>query len=222
MQLHPAVAEYIDRFEQASKQSGQYRKSIGKYERLFLQEVWGPAFQYRFDGLHAEYPFKDFKGGERFVDFVYVRNGIRLVMEIDGFTTHARDISPGDFDDHLMRQNDLVLAGWRVLRFSANQVERRATVCQRQILQSIGHWWTIVHNGMTTEDHDVWTARRKLFAGIALRNDGIIRTSDIIRDFGVTQRTAHNWLVRFVQEGLLLPIQAKAKVTGYRLSNYDN
>lgn len=81
MHLHPAVAEYIDQFEQAAKQSGQYRKSIGKYERLFLQEVWGPAFQYRFDGLHAEYPFKDFKGGERFVNFVYVRNGIRLVRD---------------------------------------------------------------------------------------------------------------------------------------------
>lgn len=78
-----------------------------------------------------------------------------------------------------------------------------------------------MHNGMTAEDHDVWTARRKLFAGIALRNEGIVRTSDIVREFGASQRTAHNWLVRFVQEGLLIPIQAKAKVTGYRLSNYE-
>lgn len=79
---------------------------------------------YRFDGLTAEYPFKDARGGHRYVDFTYQRGGTRPAIEIDGFSTHARDLSPGDFDDHLVRQNALTNEGWPVYRFSVRMIER--------------------------------------------------------------------------------------------------
>lgn len=143
--MHPAIARFVEQFEEEALSSGSYRNKLGKYEMLFLENVFGPVFQFQFAGLKAEYPIRDFKGGDRFIDFVYLRNGIRLMIEIDGYTTHARNISPGDFDDHLMRQNDMILAGWMVLRFSASQVEKKSYICRRQLVQALGHWWTIVN-----------------------------------------------------------------------------
>lgn len=218
--MHPELTRFIERFHKETQRTGQYRKSIGKYERIFLEKVWGPAFQHNFDGLHAEYPFKDFKGGDRFIDFVYIKGGIRLLIEIDGYTTHARDISPGEFDDHLTRQNDLVLSGWFILRFSAHQIEKRETVCQRQIIQAIGHWWTSNHGLFCAEEGQLWPLRKKLIIQLALRQEGIVRAADVSREFRISNRTAINWLARFSKEGILEPFRIKERITGYKLVNY--
>lgn len=135
--MHPAIIRFIAQIELEATRKGHYRKKLGKYEIMFLQFVLGPVLNFDFEGLSAEFPSKDFKGGDRFVDFIYIKNGLRLVFEIDGVTTHTRDISPGDFDDHLYRQNELVLSGWFLLRFSTSQVERRAEQCQKQIYHAI-------------------------------------------------------------------------------------
>jgi hypothetical protein len=109
--MHSTVSDFIAAFEVEAHRMGQYRQKLGKTEILFLEKVWGPAFRYNFDGLRAEFPLKDFRGGDRFPDFIYTKGGIRLLMEVDGFTTHARDITSEEFDDHLARQNDLILQG---------------------------------------------------------------------------------------------------------------
>jgi very-short-patch-repair endonuclease len=217
--MHPAMDKFIEEFEAQALRSGQYRKTLGKNERIFLQNVWGPAFQYNFNGLKPEYPFKDFKGGDRFVDFVYTAGGIRLIIEIDAFTTHARDISPGEFDDHLSRQNDLLLSGWFILRFSANQVEKRKHVCQRQILQAIGHWWTITHNQFSGAETQVWELRKRLIIQLALSQGGCVKTQDVANKFNISMRSALNWLKRFSSPDnlILTPIMGKEKIIGYNL-----
>jgi very-short-patch-repair endonuclease len=217
--LHPAMEKFIEEFEAQAVRSGQYRKTLGKYERIFLQEVWGPAFQYNFNALKPEYPFKDFKGGDRFADFIYTAGGIKLIIEIDGYTTHARDISPGDFDDHLSRQNDLLLSGWFILRFSAHQVEKRAYECQRQIMHAIGHWWTITHNQFSGTESQTWELRKRLLIQLALSQGGTVKTQDVAKKFNISMRSALNWLKRFsLPENLILtPIMGKEKIVGYRL-----
>jgi hypothetical protein len=176
--MHPEVVRFIAMFEQEAVRKGLYRKQLGKSELLFLDLVIGPALQYDFTGLSAEYPLKDFKGGDRFIDFVLIKEGMRIIYEIDGFTTHARDISPGEFDDHLRRQNELILSGWFILRFSTNQVERRAEYCQKQILQAIGHWWSLSH-ALDSRGAYSWTERKKRIIQLALRNKGTIRAKDV-------------------------------------------
>lgn len=217
---HPAVERFIQAFEEEAARNGQYRKHLGKYERKFLEEVWGPAFQYKFDGLRPEYPFKDFKGGDRFADFVYTKGGIRLVIEIDGFTTHARDLSPGDFDDHLMRQNDLILAGWMILRFSAHQVEKRPIICQRQIIQAIGHWWTLAHGSAEGQGLETWDIRKREIIRFGLRRNGSFRAQDVAAEFGVPHRSVLHWLKRLVEEQAIEPIKPNRRIIGYRLSGY--
>ncbi len=218
--MHPNLHTFIEKFEREAAQKGLYRKKLGTTEYNFLDLIWGPAFQYNFEGLHAEYPLKDFKGGMRFADFVYILNGIKLLIEIDGFTTHARNISPGEFDDHLTRQNDLILSGWLILRFSANQVEKHPQFCQRQIKQALGHWWSLTHGTITAEDADIWVLRKQYVIHLALRNQGRIRPADVSQSFKITSVTATAWLRRFVAEGYFKPIQQTERVTHYALQNY--
>jgi len=143
-------------------QNGSYRNKLGKYELLFLDQVWGPAFQYNCDGLHAEYPFLDYKGGHRFADFVNIKNDMRLVVEIDDLQSHAKNITQGDFGDHLSRQNDLVLSGWLILRFSALQVAKYQQQCISQLKQAIGHWWSLAYSGDCANSSQLWEFRKSV------------------------------------------------------------
>jgi len=219
--LRSELANYIRMFEEKARRLGLHRNKLGTSEMNFLEKVWGPAFDYEFDGLEAEYPLKDFKGGDRYADFVYMKNGIKLLMEIDGFTTHARDISPGDFSDHLARQNDFMLQGWMILRFSAYQVDKQPMLCQRQIVQAIGHWWSLLNKRTgVTLDGQIWTHRKQLLTQLAYQYNGFLRSSDIARSFNIPPRTARNWIAHFVNEGLLTPERPNRKITGYWLKGY--
>ncbi|RAV11260.1 helix-turn-helix domain-containing protein [Paenibacillus contaminans] len=219
--MHPNLARFIEHFEQEASLKGLYRNKLGKSELMFLTEVWGPAFQNNFYGLKAEYPLKDFKGGQRFVDFVYIKGGVRLLMEIDGYTTHARDISPGDFDDHLSRQNDLVLSGWLLLRFSSNQVEKRSYMCQRQIKQAIGHWFAIMQHGFTSDEANPWKLRKQLIIQLAMNTEGRIKPCEVAEAFKVSNSTAVVWLKRFASEGELIPSSNGKRVMYYTLPNFS-
>jgi hypothetical protein len=220
--MHEAVRRFISEHEKKAKEQGNYRSQLGVLEIAFLEGVWGPAFQYNFDGLYAEYPLKDFKGGERFVDFVYVKDGIKLLMELDGYTAHAREISPGDFDDHKTRQNDLVLSGWMVLRFSGNQVRRKTQTCQRQIFQAIGHWWILVHTGLDGRPADIWEYRKRRVVQLALSNGGRVRNSQVAKEFDIVNRTANKWMVRFVEMGAFEPVSKGKRITQYRLLGQES
>lgn len=221
MSQHPLVNKFIEEYEREALAKGSIRKTIDKTSRLFLENIWGPAMNYNFTGLKAEYPFKDLKGGQRFADFVFVRNGMRLLVELDGFTTHARDISPGEFDDHLLRQNSLILRGWLILRFSFNQVEKHPELCEGQIKQAIGHWWSSQQKQASARTGDIWNQRRMLVTQYAMKRSGTIRPCDVAVEFGISQRTASLWLKRFAAEGTLVPLKQQERVTAYALTHYS-
>ncbi|MGO4272348.1 hypothetical protein AB4Z22_21325 [Paenibacillus sp. TAF58] len=64
----------------------------GHAEKLFLEQVWWPAVG-RFDFLHAEYPISDFKDGDRYLDFAYIRGNHLVCIEIDGYKAHHKEIN---------------------------------------------------------------------------------------------------------------------------------
>lgn len=218
--MNPNLVKYIEQFEREAARKGSFRKKLGHAELMFLELVWGPAFHYDYTGLQAEYPVQDFKGGQRFADFVYIRGNLKLVIEIDGFTTHARDISPGDFDDHLTRQNELVLSGWFLLRFSARQVEKHPQLCQGQLKQAIGHWWSMNQGHLLPEDADVWKLRKSLLIQMARQRNGFLKPRDVADAFQITSRAAVNWLKRFHIEGVFTGVASKTnRLTRYKLNN---
>ncbi|WP_337098628.1 hypothetical protein [Paenibacillus sp. YIM B09110] len=91
----------------------------GYAEKLFLEKVWFPVFHH-FDSLNPEYEVEDY---------------------IDGYKQHASHATRAQFADSLMRQNHLVLDGWRILRFSFDHINDKPRMCQQVIQQFLGNYF---------------------------------------------------------------------------------
>lgn len=111
-------------------------------EELFLKSVWWPAVG-QLEHLHAEYEINDYKDGQRFLDFAYLRDPYKICFEIDGYGPHHRDADRRQFADNLMRQNHLILDGWIVIRFSYDDVKSKPRQCQQFIQQLFGKLFSL-------------------------------------------------------------------------------
>lgn len=59
----------------------------------------------------------------------------RLAIEVDGFAHHGKRLA--DFKRDRERQNELVIAGWKVLRFSAGEIRKDLAGCVRVIERAL-------------------------------------------------------------------------------------
>lgn len=94
-------------------------------ERLFVREFLYPVLgNKKMKYVVPQYPFLDSSGRSRRIDFGVLYNGKKLALEVNGESYHAEGIIPGEqFDDNLNRQNEILCAGWFLLRFSYNQLK---------------------------------------------------------------------------------------------------
>lgn len=106
-------------------------------EVMFLKNIWWPLFQ-NFDGLHPQYEVHDFKDGSRYLDFAYLTRMAKVCIEIDGRGTHSEKSGDDRFSDDRVRQNDLVLDDWMVIRFSYKHILQRPRDVQKTILHMMG------------------------------------------------------------------------------------
>jgi hypothetical protein len=141
MSFEQAYEEFIGSY--LRKRKGERRRRLKEghdhAEKLFLKQVWWPAFG-QFAYLHPEFEVFDFKDGSRFLDFAYVRPFFKAAIEIDGYGPHWREMSRRQFSDQLVRQNHLVIDGWQVIRFSYDDVNEKPRVCQQTLQQLMGRW----------------------------------------------------------------------------------
>lgn len=96
-------------------------------ERLFVREFLFPILgNKKMKFVVPQYPFLDSSGRSRRIDFGVKYNGKKLALEVNGESYHAEGIIPGEqFDDNLNRQNEILSAGWLLLRFSYNQLKAK-------------------------------------------------------------------------------------------------
>jgi Protein of unknown function (DUF559) len=99
-------------------------------ERLGHRLLWGAGIT----GWQANMPFNDIQGNLFFLDVGFKR--LKLAIEIDG-RIHERD--RGLFESDRWRQNALVLAGWRVLRFTVQMLEDRPDLVLATIREALAH-----------------------------------------------------------------------------------
>lgn len=139
MRFEEEYSTFMERHKQ--KRTGECLRRLQEghsyAERLFLEKVWWPLFHH-FKYLHPEFEVNDFRDGKRYLDFAYIRSNIRICFEIDGYGPHLKNISRWQFADQLNRQNQLVLEGWIVIRFSLDQVTDHPRHCQQVTQQVIG------------------------------------------------------------------------------------
>lgn len=109
-------------------------------ERRFVEDVFYPyAGENGLDFLEAQTPFEDSECRTRKLDFTVTTNRFRYVIEIDGYTYHAEGaqrVSPEYFDDLIMKQNDLILNGYILIRFSYNQIRNTPDTCINTLRRS--------------------------------------------------------------------------------------
>ncbi|MDR4949781.1 DNA-binding response regulator [Neobacillus cucumis] len=181
-------------------------------EKMFLKQVWWPLF-YHFRYLHPEYEVNDFKDGKRYLDFAYIRPAIRICFEIDGYGPHLKNISRWQFSDNLERQNQLVIDGWTVIRFSYDQVMEHPRRCQQFVQQVIGRW---VGDGL---DQTSLSIVEKEVLRLAIRKGEAISPVEVQKYLELSDKTVLKVLSQLADKKMLNPASGTIRVRSYRLGD---
>ncbi|MFD0679062.1 MULTISPECIES: DNA-binding response regulator [unclassified Paenibacillus] len=176
-----------------------------------MEHVWWPAIG-NFDYLHPEYEVHDFKDGTRYLDFAYLRSPLQLCIEIDGYGPHSRDVSRWQFADQLMRQNHLVIDGWRIIRFSYDDVAEQPRLCQQLIQQFLGIWFAEGAQQLSLSPKEQQIIR------LMLRKQELLTPLDVSKYIGISDRHARTLLHRLVQAKLLLPASGDKRIRSFKLN----
>ena len=89
------------------------------------------------DGLYTGQFWVNLPTKSRRIDFaIETLAGKRIAVELDGFEPHVKKLERDGLDDQLLRQNELVCAGWTVLRFSFDQLRKNPGQC-KSMLRSV-------------------------------------------------------------------------------------
>lgn len=86
--------------------------------------------EWEYQGLHLVYsliPQYPFKGGKYYIDFVYVP--LEVGIELDGYNYHT---DREQFTRDRMRQREIEAEGWRIIRFSSDEVFSDVTKCVQE------------------------------------------------------------------------------------------
>lgn len=181
-------------------------------EMLFLKQVWYPLFHH-FRYLHPEYEVGDFKDGKRYLDFAYIRPAIRICFEIDGYGPHLKNISRWQFSDNLERQNQLVIDGWTMIRFSYDQVNEKPRRCQQIVQQMMGRW-------LGDElDHTTLSIAEKEVLRLAIRKGEAISPKEVEEYMQHSKKTVKKILSQLVEKEMLIPASGNVRVRSYRLGD---
>ncbi|GIO86627.1 hypothetical protein J25TS5_35590 [Paenibacillus faecis] len=184
----------------------------GYAEKWFLETVWWPAFGH-FQHLHPEYEVSDFKDGYRFLDFAYIRDPLKLAIEIDGYGPHWRNVSRIQFSDHCRRQNDLMIDGWKVLRFSFDDVKESPRYCQQKIQQLLGRWLG-EENAAAEAD---WLEKEVI--RLFLRSGGPLTPGEVRQRMGIGEKKTRAVLYDLARKKWILPHSGNERIRSYRLSS---
>jgi hypothetical protein len=181
-------------------------------EKMFLKQVWWPLF-YHFRYLHPEYEVDDFKDGNRYLDFAYIRPAIRICFEIDGYGPHQKNISRWQFSNNLERQNQLVIDGWTVIRFSYDQVQEQPRQCQQIVQQVIGRWL-----GDELDQTSLSFVEKEVLR-LAIRKGEVISRMEVEQYLKLSDKTVKKVLSQLVEKKMLIPTSGIMRIRSYRLGD---
>ena len=101
---------------------------LGFSEELFLKQIWWPSF-HSFEFLHPEYEVVDGFTTRRYLDFAYIRNGVKIGFELDGYSVHATPPTRQHFNDQWVRHMQLMNVGWHIVRIATDDLKERPLLC---------------------------------------------------------------------------------------------
>lgn len=129
-------------------------ETCSELERLFCRDVLSKVVAK--DHFKGQYTVK-VDSGYRHIDFAVDGFGKSPVaIEIDGYEYHVTNLDRKQFNKQLKRQNELSMAGWRIIRFSYDQVVGNPAEC-RNIIEDMLAGHTIRNISTNPEVLDVYT-----------------------------------------------------------------
>lgn len=199
--------------ERKGEKKRRLEQGHGHGEVLFLEKVWYPAFK-QLEHLHPEYVVADFRDGTRFLDFAFIRYPLRLAIEIDGYRSHSSEITRWQFSDSLMRQNHLILDGWRILRFSYDDINDKPRMCQQMIQQFMGTW--LLDASVQTSEKNILEVE-VLRLGIRLNRP--LRPIDVCDFLKISKRRARSILQEMNNKQMILIAgKGSARICSYKIN----
>ena len=213
--MNPEVRKFADAFESKMERAGREVR-LNENELRFLDQVYGPEFAYNFQGLTAQMPFADYSGSTRYIDFYYESAQVKLLIEVDSLKYHVTGITHQQYDDHQVRQNDMVLnGGWVLVRFTANVIAKNPMVCRRQLVQAVGKCLIMSRHHSVSTENQLWQRRKREIVQMAAEE--VVKPQMLMRRYQISRNTATKWLCDMTMEGELVPVRSDKLVTGYTL-----
>jgi hypothetical protein len=206
---------FMEKHKKASRGERLRRLIVGHGhgEKLLLEKAWWPAF-HNFDNLYPEFEVSDFKDGTRFLDFAFLEGNVMMDLEHDGFNSHAKEISRIKFSDNLMRQNHLVLDGWKVIRFSYDDLMERPRMCQQILLQFMGRW---VNVKKTSHISEISAEEREILR-LALKYGNELKPKEVCLLLNVEKQKARRLLRLLCEKQLMVPSgKGEKRIFSYKL-----
>jgi len=152
------------------------------------------------------------------LDFAFLQQNLRLAIEIDGFGPHSQKISRTQFSDQWIRQNHLIIDGWKILRFSYDDVNERPRMCEQLVQQFMGRW--MGGGGIGSNRFGLLTSEERDIVRLAFRLNSNITPADVCRLLDCRPEKARKLLYNLFEAGLLVPVgKGNRRIRCYRLSN---
>ncbi len=99
-------------------------------EKFFYNQVIVPLVD--LSKVYPQHKVRWTDGSYRVVDFALISDTCIIVIEIDGYKSHARSqIASYDYNDGLNRHNEMTLLDYKILRFSDDMILNRFHDCIR-------------------------------------------------------------------------------------------
>ena len=106
-----------------------------KFIQLFCDTFGPEKGQY----VYLQYPFVDIYGRHRSIDFALRSQLGKVAFEIDGNTWHnPAKISEDKYTDDLLKQNSMVHEGWKVFRWTDQQLEKTPERVKDELVTFLG------------------------------------------------------------------------------------
>lgn len=184
-------------------------RGLGHAEIEFLRIVWYPIVG-NFNDLYPEWEVRDFANSYRYLDFAYLPGDARGAIEIQGYSSHARDLELWRFKDLCLRHSHLALDGWLVLPIAYPAIVEAPKQCQQLILSLIGKF-------ITTDVPLVLPWLESEVIRFARRTLRPFTAPELAEHLNVSKRHARTLLHALCEKQLLIVSSGKERARSYQL-----
>ncbi|MBP1961641.1 transcriptional regulator [Paenibacillus aceris] len=196
--------------ETNARRRERLERGLGHAEMEFLRVVWFPAVGH-FEHLYPEWEVRDFANGYRYLDFAYMPGDAKGAIEIQGYSSHARDLELWRFKDLCLRHCHLALDGWMVMPIPHPSIIESPKQCQQLMLSFVGKFISShVSERLSWLESEALRLARRLLRPLT--------PSDLASHLQVSTKYARKILRSLCEKQLLTVASGHARARMYKLN----